>query len=55
MSVAFPSVEFFLPLQKGLAENPSSTEGIPPSEAYCGFALLRLMTFWSSSVATATP
>lgn len=39
MSVVFPSVEFFTALQKGLAENPSSTEGIPSSEAYCGFSV----------------
>jgi hypothetical protein len=39
MSTAFPSVEFFAALQKSLAENPSCTEGVPPSEAYCGFAI----------------
>ncbi len=39
MSVVFPSLEFFRTLQKGLAENPSSTENVPPSEAYCGFSV----------------
>ena len=39
MSIAFPSVEFFQMLQKGLAENPSSTAGVPPSEAYCGLSV----------------
>ena len=37
MSSEFPDVEFFRMLQKGLAENQSSIEGVPPSEAYCGF------------------
>ena len=39
MSVAFPSLEFFQTLQKGLAGNPSSAEDVPPSEAYCGFSV----------------
>ncbi len=39
MSVVFPSLEFFRTLQKGLAENRSSTEDVPPSEAYCGFSV----------------
>jgi hypothetical protein len=39
MSVVFPSLDFFLALQKGLAENASSAEGAPPSEAYCGFSI----------------
>jgi diacylglycerol O-acyltransferase len=39
MSLLFPSLEFFRTLQKGLAENPSCTENVPPSEAYCGFSV----------------
>ena len=38
MSLVFPSVEFFLALQRELADDPSSTEDID-SEAYCGFAI----------------
>lgn len=39
MSLPFPSLEFFEALKKSLAENSASTEGVTPSEAYCGFAI----------------
>ena len=39
MSIAFPSLDFFQALQAGMAGDPASTEGIEPSEAYCGLAI----------------
>jgi len=38
MTVAFPSTEYFRALQAGL-EDPTATEGVEPSEAYCGFRI----------------
>lgn len=38
MTVAFPSTEYFRALQAGL-EDPTTTEGLAPSEAYCGFRI----------------
>ena len=35
----FPSVEFFLACQEALSKHPESVEGVPPSEAYCGFSI----------------
>jgi len=39
MSLIFPSEEFFSVLQEGLAADAARTEGIEPSEAYCGFSV----------------
>jgi hypothetical protein len=36
--VAFPSTEYFRALQAGLVD-PAATEGIAPSEAYCGLRI----------------
>jgi hypothetical protein len=35
MALIFPSTEFFIALQKGL-EDSATTQGIAPSDAYCG-------------------
>ncbi len=39
MSISFPSPEFFETLKIGLEQEPACTEGVEPSEAYCGFAI----------------
>lgn len=39
MSVIFPSAEFFAALQQAMEADPSCTEGLDPSDAYCGFAV----------------
>jgi hypothetical protein len=39
MQVSFPSVEFFRALQEGLSKDVTSTAGVEPSEAYCGFSI----------------
>jgi hypothetical protein len=39
MSIEFPSADFFRTLQERMAADPACTEGIAPSEAYCGFAI----------------
>ena len=39
MSIAFPSLELFEALKNGLEEDPSCSEGVAPSDAYCGFAI----------------
>lgn len=39
MSVLFPSAEFFQALRDGLEQDSGCTEGVEPSEAYCGFAI----------------
>ncbi|MCP4905327.1 MAG: hypothetical protein GY910_10135 [bacterium] len=39
MSIPFPSNDFFSALQEGLNGDPSCTDHLAPSEAYCGFAV----------------
>ena len=39
MSIVFPSSEFFRALQDGMEKEPECTEGLDPSDAYCGFAI----------------
>ena len=39
MSIVFPSSEFFRSLQESLERDPTCTEAVEPSEAYCGFAI----------------
>jgi len=39
MSIPFPSTEFFTSLQGGLNSDPSCTDHLDPSEAYCGLAV----------------
>ena len=39
MSIAFPSLDFFNRLKQGMADDPSSAEGVPDSDAYCGVVI----------------
>jgi hypothetical protein len=39
LSITFPSAEFFRSLQEAMDRDPTCTEHLEPSEAYCGLAI----------------